>query len=79
MKKIEFFKADWTAVLLRFYLMMTVVIAAGFSGNWWLALFALPIFISCMLGASYTTNTEKAKNTPMTKTVKMESTSRTAA
>ena len=40
-------------VLLRFYLMMLVVIAAGFTGQWWLATLALPIFLSIMLGVSF--------------------------
>ncbi len=38
------------AVIARFYLMMLIVIAAGFIGQWWLAFFALPVFLSIMFG-----------------------------
>ncbi len=41
------------AVIARFYLMMLVVIAAGFTGQWWLAVLALPILLSIMLGVSF--------------------------
>jgi len=75
MKKIKFFKADWISILLRFYLLMAIVIAAGFSGVWWLAILALPIFISCMLGISYSNNLTEAK----TMFIKAQGSRRTAA
>jgi hypothetical protein len=37
----------------RFYLVMAIVIAAGFSGIWALALLALPVFFSALLGISF--------------------------
>ena len=37
----------------RYYLMMAVVILAGFIGNWWLALLALPIFLTCLTGLTF--------------------------
>jgi len=37
-------------MILRFYLMMLVVIIAGFIGQWWIAALAFPIFLSSMLG-----------------------------
>jgi hypothetical protein len=40
------FKLSFAGVVIRFYLMMAVVILAGFSGLWWLAILALPIFLS---------------------------------
>ena len=40
------FKLSFAGVVMRFYLMMAVVIIAGFSGQWWLAILALPIFLS---------------------------------
>jgi hypothetical protein len=40
-------------MLLRYYLMMLVVVAAGFTGQWWLAVLALPIFLSTVLGVRF--------------------------
>jgi polyferredoxin len=40
-------------VVARFYLMMAVVIIAGFIGQWWLTVLALPIFLSIMLGVTF--------------------------
>jgi len=42
MKNVKFFNLNFGTVLLRFYLMMGVVIAAGFSGYWFAGLLALP-------------------------------------
>lgn len=53
MKKLRFFELNFGSVLLRFYLMMAVIIIAGFSGHWLFAMLALPIFISIMLGVSF--------------------------
>ena len=50
MFQIELLSLDLTGIFMRYYLLMTVVIAAGFSGQWWLGLLALPIFISAILG-----------------------------
>lgn len=40
-------------VIARFYLMMGVILVAGFTGQWWLTILALPIFLSIMLGISF--------------------------
>lgn len=48
----KFFELSIAGLIARFYLLMAVVIAAGFSGYWALALLALPIFLSCMTGAT---------------------------
>lgn len=42
-----------STIILRFYLMMLIVIGAGFIGQWWLAALALPILISIMLGITF--------------------------
>ena len=47
-------------MLLRYYLMMLVVVAAGFIGQWWLAILALPIFLSTILGVKFG-NADKAE------------------
>ncbi len=44
------FEANFVNVLVRFYLMMAVVIVAGFTGFWPLALLALPVFLTAILG-----------------------------
>ena len=44
------FNLSLDAFVLRLYLMMLVVIAAGFTGAWLLAFIALPLFLSCLLG-----------------------------
>ena len=48
--KINVLALGFAGVVVRFYLVMAIVIAAGFTGQWWLALFALPVFISALLG-----------------------------
>ena len=50
MLRYEFFKLDFAGVLVRYYLLMTVVLIGGFSGQWWIGLFALPIFVSAITG-----------------------------
>ncbi|MEZ5057966.1 MAG: hypothetical protein R2879_13110 [Saprospiraceae bacterium] len=47
-----FYNLSIGAVILRFYLMMGVVILAGFTGQWWLSILALPILLSIMTGFS---------------------------
>ncbi len=39
-----------TSLILRFYLLMAIVIGAGFSGYWAFSLLALPIFFITLLG-----------------------------
>lgn len=40
-------------LVLRFYLMMGIILLAGFSGYFLLGLLALPVFLSAMLGISF--------------------------
>jgi hypothetical protein len=37
-------------LVLRFYAMMAVVLIGGFTGQFWIMAFALPIFLSAMMG-----------------------------
>lgn len=61
------FESTFVNVIMRFFLMMAVVIAAGFLGQWWLAVFALPIFLSAILCVNFTPNKEKkGKSVKMT-------------
>lgn len=50
MLQYEFFKLSFSGILIRYYLMMAVVIFGGFTGQWWIGLLALPIFISAITG-----------------------------
>jgi len=44
------FEANFGKIVIRFYLMMAVVLVAGFTGFWALGLLALPIFLTAILG-----------------------------
>ena len=50
----KLFHLSLTTLMLRFYLMMAVVIVAGFAGIWPIAFLALPIFMTCLLGVKFT-------------------------
>lgn len=50
MFKLTFCALSISGVMLRYSLMVGVVVAAGFSGYWWLAVLALPILLSTILG-----------------------------
>jgi len=49
----KLFNLSLIGMVLRFYLMMTVVLIAGFTGTWAIAILALPIFFSGMVGMSF--------------------------
>ena len=49
----KMYKANIGELVVRFYLMMAVVIAAVFMGVSWLAILALPILMSAMVGISF--------------------------
>ncbi len=59
MNKFKAYELSVGGVVLRFYLMMAVVIAAGFSGYWIFALLGLPILISMMIGLKFVRGGEK--------------------
>jgi len=48
----EAFNLSLSGLMIRFFLMMAVIIIAGFTQTWWLAILGLPIFLSAMLGIS---------------------------
>ncbi|MDX1478826.1 MAG: hypothetical protein R3301_14030 [Saprospiraceae bacterium] len=45
----KLFRLNFATIVLRYYLMMLIVIVAGFTGQWWLATLALPVFLSCLM------------------------------
>ena len=46
----KLFNLSLGSMILRYYLMMVIVLIAGFTGLWWLAVLAFPVFISTILG-----------------------------
>ncbi len=46
----EFFSIGIATIILRFFLMMAVIIVGVFTGQVWLTVLGLPIFLSIMLG-----------------------------
>lgn len=62
----KYFSIGLGAIMIRFYLMMGVVIIGGFSGQWWLATLALPIFLSIMLGVTFTPGNKKVAKSKKT-------------
>lgn len=46
----KLFELSLGALMIRFYLIMLVIIVAGFTGLWWLATLALPIFFTALMG-----------------------------
>ena len=65
MVRIECLKLGLGTMLLRYYFMMLIIVAAGFSGIWLIGLLALPVFISTILGM--TVKFGKEKETKMLK------------
>lgn len=63
------YEIDFAKVLIRFYLMMAVIILAGFTGQWWLASVGFLIFMSTMLGVAFKKSKQKegAKMASMTR------------
>ncbi len=59
----RFFALTFDKVLLRFFLMMTCVIVGLFVGQPLLALLALPIFLSAILGVSFIPEAKKETGT----------------
>ncbi len=54
MLQFEFFALRWETTLLRYYLLMALPIVGGFTGQWWIGLFALPVFLSAITGLKIT-------------------------
>ena len=57
----KFFNLSLSALILRFYLMMGIVIGAFFAGIPWLAMLALPVFFSSMMGIEFKRKNSTAK------------------
>lgn len=49
----KLFSLNFTTLILRFYLLMGIVIGSFFAGLPWLAILSLPVFLSAMMGVSF--------------------------
>lgn len=67
--KTKSYQLRFDTLILRFYLLMAVVILAGFLKMWVLSLLALPIFLTCLMGTCFTTK-KAATRVPATKPIK---------
>ena len=71
----KMFRLSFETLMIRYYLMMAAVIVAGFVGNWWIALVALPIFLTCLTGMTFgrtKDSVNELRNEPVTKSFKPE-------
>lgn len=68
MIKYNMFSLSVGGVVVRFFLMMAVIIAGVFTGQYWLTILGLPIFLSAMLGISFAApkSAAQAKTSQMT-------------
>ncbi len=48
--------------ILRLYLVMAIVVIAGFTGLWFIALLALPVFFSALIGMQFQKHVEIARS-----------------
>jgi len=53
MIKMNMFSLGIGGVVVRFFLMMTIIIVGVFAGMPWLTVLGLPIFLSALLGVSF--------------------------
>ena len=60
--KLSMYELSITGYMWRFFLMMGIVIAAVFTGQTYLALFASVLFLSMMLGIKVETSSKSKKN-----------------
>ena len=49
----KLFQVSFTTLIIRFYVLMLIIIAAGFSGYWMLGLLALPVFFTALMGIQF--------------------------
>lgn len=59
----EFFSIGIATIILRFFLMMAVIIVGVFTGQVWLTVLGLPIFLSIMLGVGLKKESKKVQAT----------------
>jgi len=65
----KFFELNFAQMLIRYYLMMMVIIVAGFIGQWWLAGLGFFLFLGAIMGAKFS---KRKTNETTGKMVQME-------
>lgn len=58
-----YFHLSFSTLLWRYYLMMAIILLAGFTGYWALAFLSLPVFLSCLLGVSFRRQSKQVEAT----------------
>jgi hypothetical protein len=53
MQIMKLYQLSISTLILRFYILMAIVIIAGFSGMLLLSILALPVFFSCLMGLQF--------------------------
>lgn len=49
----KLFRLSVATLMIRFYLMMGIVVLAGFSGFWLISVLSLPVFFSALMGIQF--------------------------
>lgn len=57
----KLFDINFAQMMVRYYLMMLVIVIAGFTGQWWLAGLAFFLFLSAIMGTNFTATKRKAR------------------
>lgn len=71
--KITMLSASFTTLILRYYLLMSIVIISFVLHIYWLSFLALPVFLSAILAISFTKNhKEKSIKNRAIKTINSE-------
>ena len=58
----EFFNISVSTIVIRFFIMMAVIITGVFTGQYWLVVLGLPIFLSGILGIGFKTKNKDVKD-----------------
>jgi hypothetical protein len=58
----EFFSISVSTIIARFFLMMATIILGVFTGQYWLVVLGLPIFLSGMLGIGFKTKVKEVQD-----------------
>lgn len=56
----KYYEASIGTIVIRFFILMAIVILAGFISQWWIAFLALPILLSAMAGVSFKSDKMKS-------------------
>jgi len=67
MFQVKLFSLHWTTAIWRFYLLMAIALVAGFSGQYWIGVFVLPVFVSAILGMEIKWKSNKTVTTSRVK------------